>query len=678
VVEENTQYGLKNYLIAEEIESAESNHFQIKLKNKAKKAFLNIVFITKDTIRFHYSFNKKFNLNLPNQDLNFESENQSIYHQEFDERFEIQGEKLKVIIYKNPLKTAVFNRKGQLISSDYPGLGFWSGELNDCSQEIRIYKKYESLENPPIIYGLGDKTGSINRWGRRFRNSPIDALGYDSKETDPLYKDIPFFIHFDKESKRAHGIFFDNYYKKTFDFGKERKPGLYYYMSAQGGEANYYVFNGPSIKEVLQNYLKLTGMPALMPDYALGYLASGMSYLENYGAQEKQDDRLVNTLARFKDEKLEPSAFHMSSGYILNDQNERHQFIWNKEKFPNAKEFTRKIKELGIKLCANVKPVLLKTHPLYKEANKLNIFIEDTRGKTLIVDYWGGEGSYIDFRKASAQTWWLTKLEETIFDQGIDGVWNDNNEYEIFDNHKAQGSEPQMSLLMSKLSYELAKKLKPQEEPWILSRSGYSGIQKYVQTWIGDNYSSWESLKYDNAILCSLSLSGLVHCGTDIGGFYGPEVDPELFLRWIQCGVFSPRFSIHSYKEKATEPDMFKDSHPEFFKIIQNFFQIRKELLPYLKEQNEKAHKDGIPIMRPLVYDFPQDENIHEESFHYMLGDQYLVCPVFETKDNETTKDLYLPKKDSDWIHFFTKKKFKAGESHKIENNLEYIHIFVR
>lgn len=678
MVEENTQYGLKNYLVAEKLEAVDNNHFQIKLKAKKKNVFLNIVFINKNTLRIHYSFDKNFKLSYPNQHLNFDLKEVHSEFQDLDSNFKINSDELKLVINKNPLNIEVFDNENKLISSDYPSLGFWSGELNDSSKEIRIYKRYDSIENPPLIYGLGDKTGSINRWGRRFRNSPIDALGYDSEHTDPLYKDIPFFIHFDKETQNAHGIFFDNFHKKTFDFGKERKPGLYYYMSAEAGEANYYIFNGPSIKEVLQNYLNLTGMPALMPDYALGYLASGMSYLENYGELEKQDDRVIDTLSRFKENELEASAFHMSSGYILNEKNERHQFLWNQEKFPNPKEFTAKVKGLGVKLCANVKPVLLKTHPLYKEAQKLNIFIEDLKGKTLIVDYWGGEGSYIDFRKESAQAWWLNKLEEEIFNQGIDGVWNDNNEYEIFDKHDAMGHEPEMSLLMSKLSYELAKKLKPQEEPWILSRSGYSGIQKYAQTWIGDNYSSWKSLQYDNAILSSMSISGLVHCGTDIGGFYGPEVDPELFLRWIQSGVFSPRFSVHSYKQVATEPDMFKETHPQFFKIIQKFFKIRNELLPYLKEQNKLAHNNGIPIMRPLVYDFPQDKNIHEESFHYMLGNQYLVCPIFQAKDNEKSKNIYLPGKDIEWTHFFTKEIFQGGKSYELDSSFEYIHIFLR
>jgi alpha-glucosidase len=675
VPSENTQYGLKNYLKACDMKIKANNHFQIELKGKKKNLFLNIVFFNQDTIRFHYRFEKEFSILNPNPELEFKIENMNFETDETDDEINIKTKKLKVIINKDPLEIEILNNKNELITADFPGLGFWSGELNNESTEVRCYRAYQDIENPPIIYGLGDKTGELNRWGKRFRNTPIDALGYDSKNTDPLYKDIPFFIELNRKTQNAHGIFFDNLYKKSFDFGREKKPGLYYYFQAEAGELNYYFFNGPSIKDVVQNYLNLTGMPALMPDHAFGYLASGMSYLENYGDLEDQDQRVINTLKRFKDERISATAFHMSSGYILNEKNERHQFIWNKEKFPEPKKFTDAVKDLGVELCANVKPVLLKTHPWYFEANEKDIFIKNEMGESLVVDYWGGEGSYIDFRKKQAQDWWSEKLENYIFAHGINGIWNDNNEYEIFEKHSAQDSEPLMANLMTKLSYQLAKKLNTEKEPWILSRSGYSGIQKYAQTWIGDNFSSWQSLKYDNTILSSMSLSGLVHCGTDIGGFYGPEVDAELFLRWIQCGVFTPRFSIHSYKKEATEPDMFKDEYKEYYEVIQNFFKIREELLPYLKEQNEKAHSLGIPIMRPLVYDFQDDENVHEESFNFMLGDKYLICPV---TDKSSQKEIYLPGKDIKWQHYFTKDVYDAGQSFNFKNSFEYIHVFER
>ena len=153
---------------------------------------------------------------------------------------------------------------------------------SEFKTEIRCYKEYESLKQPPHIYGLGDKTGELDPFGRRFINNPIDALGYDSEHTDPLYKDIPFFIHFEPSTQKAHGIFFDNKKRNFLTLVVSASPVLYYHFGAKAGELDYYFIYGPSIQKVSTDYQRLTGMPALLPEFTLAYLASGMSYKENY------------------------------------------------------------------------------------------------------------------------------------------------------------------------------------------------------------------------------------------------------------------------------------------------------------------------------------------------------------------------------------------------------------
>jgi alpha-glucosidase len=670
---ENTQYGLKNKLSFSDFSQINENHLQIKLSKEHKKdVYLNIVFVNENTVRFHYRFEKNFDELKPNANLNFTQEKTKISIEKNPDFYLLKTKNFDIKIDFKPLATIIYDKDKNIISADFPQLGFWSAELDDLSnQEIRIYRAYGN--SAPLIYGLGDKTGAINRWQQRFRNEPIDALGFNSKNTDPMYKDIPFFIHLDSETQIAHGIFFDNFYKKTFDFGKEKKPGNYYYMSAEKGEANFYFFYGPSIKKVVSNYLKLTGMPCEMPDCALGYIASGMSYLENYNQEQEQGKKIIETLTRFQEKNFSTTAFHLSSGYILDENNKRQQFIWNKNKIKDPKVFAEELKKLGIEISCNLKPVLLTSHPEYQEACKQDLFINDKNGQSLVIDFWGGQGSYLDFHKTQTQTWWQKKLDE-LFSLDVTGIWNDNNEFEIFDTFQGEENKALQANIMNKLAYEQALK-RGFTKPWILTRSGYSGIQQYAQTWIGDNQSSWESLKYDNAILTSMSLSGLVHCGTDIGGFYGKTPDAELLLRWIQCGVFTPRFSIHSYKEQATEADMYEKSHPEIFKHIQQSFALRKELLAYIKTEQKKAFALGIPIMRPLVYDFQNDKNILEESFNYMFGEQYLVCPIF---NQDPVKEIYLPCQKSRWQHLFTQEQFQGGNYYSLENKLDYIHVFRR
>lgn len=618
-------------------------------------------------MRFHYSRNKIFDYFKPNPHLEYLKDSSANVQRQDDEKyFCLENQKLKIKIYKEKLKIEIYDYEGDLLTADESELGFWTD-----GQEVRSYRKYSDPAKAPCIYGLGDKTGPINRWGNRFKNLPIDALGYDGKFTDPMYKDIPFFIHL--ENNKAHGIFFDNFFEKFFDFGRERKPSPYYYFGASGGDLNYYFFAGPSIKKIVTNYLRLTGMPCQMPDFAFGYLASGMSYTENYAQEQNADQSLFTKFKQFEANQVACTAFHLSSGYIQNTEGLRHQFIWNKNKFPDPQNFAQQAKAMGIRLTANIKPVLLCSHPWYKEAEKY--FIKDDNNKTIIVDYWGGPGSYMDFTNVEAQQWWKDKIKNHILEQEIYGIWNDNNEYEIFEKYPKQDRKLEMILLMSKLAFEASLE-SGTKEPWILTRSGYSGIQKYAQTWTGDNYSSWEALQYDSAILSSASLSGLVHIGSDIGGFWGPDPDPELLLRWIQNGVFTPRFCIHSYKAQATEPDMFQDSHPEFFEIIKKFMKLRTKLIPYIKEQGKKAFQEGIPIMRPTVYDFQDDAQTFNQSFEYMFGEKFLVAPIYKPRTETVIREIYLPGNNIIWKNYFTGEKFKSGQVITIKTNFEYIPVF--
>ncbi len=687
---ENTQYGLKNRLEASSLEKLDTNLYRSTLTHiSTKKLYLYILVLSPNIIRFHYSSNEIFDINKPNSHLDFHNFNFKNNNVIQEDKFSLKTNSLRVEIIPNLLQIKIYDKQGTLISSDEAGLGFWSTALDyGTDNEIRCYKQYSDLKNPPLIYGLGDKTGSINRWGRRFRNAPIDALGYDSECTDPLYKDIPFFIHLDQVSKQAHGIFFDNFHEKFFDFGRERKPSPYYHFGASGGELNYYFIQGPAIKDVVSRYLEITGKPPEWPSFTYGYLASGMSYTEN--PNNHCDKLLLTAFQRFKDQSISATAFHLSSGYIQDSNGQRQQFIWNKEKFPDPKTFSKQAKDLGVELCANVKPVLLTSHPWYQEAAEKNLFIEHVRhpeeGEAqacpehmrqdqdplpLIVDYWGGQGSYLDYRKTATQTWWKEKLQQYILGNGIRGIWNDNNEYEIFEPHSAHGHTMEMQIIMAKLAWEAGSN-------WIISRSGYAGIQKYAQSWTGDNYSSWKSLQYDNAILASCGLSGLIHMGVDIGGFWGDTPDSELLLRWIQNGIFTPRFCIHSYKQVPTEPDMYKNTNPEHFKIIQKFMQLRTKLIPYIEEEARKSAKQGVPIMRPTVYDFQDDTNTYEQSFEYMFGEKYLVAPIYKPESETNLREIYLPGPSTTWTHYFTGEKFQGGQVIKLETQLDVIPVFER
>lgn len=676
----STHYGFRNFLDLETFESLAGKYsakqiFKLKLfsRNKyhrQKLFYLFIFFINAHLIRFHYSSIEDFDYDF-NQMLDLDSlldKELKVSIDDSKDFLSFKTEILKVTIKKQALQISIYNHDGELISEDLAEAGF-------CFDEgIKSYKTYQDLSNPPIIYGLGDKSGEINRWGRRFINKPVDALGYDSANTDPLYKDIPFFIVLDRLSHKAHGIFFDNFAEKFFDFGKERKPIPYYHFGAKAGELNYYFIYGPSIKEVSQNFINLTGKPPLMPALSFGYLGSAMAYTE----RDSSSKELMRYSERHSAESIFPSAFHLSSGYTLNEKNERMQFLWNEEKFSDLETFIDKFRDKGIELCVNLKPVLLLNHPYYQQAKALDLFINDSSGEALVVDYWSGKGSYLDFSKEETLKWWKAKIKKAFLEKGIRGVWNDNNEYEIFTEHSQKNRTIIQANLMSKISYEASLEEKPDLRPWILTRSGYAGQQKYAQTWTGDNYSSFNSLRYDNAIINSMGISGLIHSGCDIGGFWGSKPTPELLLRWIQNGVFAPRFCIHSYKDSPTEVLELKGSYDknipdlDIWSLAKFYMSLRDQLFPYIYQANYLAATKAIPIQRPLFYDFQDDKRVLEESFQYLFGKSIMVSPLY----GDFIQEVYFPLSES-WIGFFDFKEYKPGTILSVKRDAKHLPVFV-
>lgn len=648
----------------------------------AQPLYLFIYFLNHEIVRFHYTFLNEFPLDInPLLDFTqFRTVTPKVEWLEDSSRISFKTQSLDVYLNKLALEIAIYDKEGELIHKDLSEAGFFTNLFADGRTEIRSYKSFNP-DSIPLIYGLGDKTGELNRWGRRFINKPVDALGYDSTNSDPLYKDIPFFIALDRFSNKAHGIFFDNFSEKFFDFGKERKPSAYYYFGAVAGDLNYYYIHGPELSKVSQRFIQLSGMPPLEPEFIFGYLGSGMAYTE----KDKSAERILDFVDRHKAHGLSPSAFHLSSGYTLNEKSERMQFIWNREKFPDPKAFVKQLKDRDVELCVNLKPVLLKSHPYYEEAAQLGLFIESENGTALIIDYWSGEGAYLDFTKEKTIEWWKKKIQENLLNTGLRGIWNDNNEYEIFTAHQQMHRTMIMPNLMSKVSREALLEMNPNLRPWIISRSGYAGLQKYAGTWTGDNFSSFTALKYDVTLISSMALSGLIHCGCDIGGFWGDKPSPELFLRWIQIGVFSPRFTIHSYKENATEIlDLLREEPLggglNYFSIAQDYLKLREKLRAYIYQANYAAYRSAIPIQRPLVYDFQSDLNTQERSFEYMFGESILVTPISEVYENGAEKEVYLPLLEDSlpWINFFNYKEFPSAKLHSLSINLKEIPVFVK
>ncbi len=531
------------------------------------------------------------------------------------------------------------------------------------------------------IYGLGEKAGNLLRNGRRFEMRNLDAMGYDAEKTDPLYKHLPFTLT-RTASGISYGVFYDNLASCWFDLGNEidnyHRP--YRSYRAEDGDLDYYFLIGPSLLDVTKTQVWLTGKHIFPPKWSLGYSGSTMYYTDADNAQEQLEGfvDLIDTHA------IPCDSFQLSSGYT-SIGSKRYVFNWNYEKCPAPKVMTSKFLNAGVHLAANIKPCLLQDHPMYEDVAKKGLFIRDSESdrpeRSL---YWDDEGSHLDFTNPETVSWWKANVTEQLLERGIGSTWNDNNEYEIWD-FEARcdgfGEEvevglirPLHSLLMMRASYEAQIEYAPDERPYLISRSGCPGLQRYVQTWTGDNRTDWNNLKYNIRMGVGMSLSGIYNIGHDVGGFSGDRPDPELFVRWVQNGVMHPRFTIHSWNDDNTvnEPWMY----PEVMPLIRSAMQLRQHLMPYFYTMLHNMHVADEPILRPTFLDHEWDEQTYAETDDYLLGKDLLVASVVE--QGATIRKVYLPDNGDGWYEFDTGVYHVGGQTIEVEAPLERLPLFVR
>lgn len=532
--------------------------------------------------------------------------------------------------------------------------GWWDGRV----------RHYLARPESEKFFGLGEVSGAMDRNGRRIRLSNTDALGYSARTSDPLYKHIPFYITYNTETQAAFGLFYDTLSDCAFDFGCERSNyhGRYRLFEAEHGDLDFYVIAGPKIADVTRRFTWLTGRPAFIPRWSLGYSGSTMSYTDAPDAQARMNE----FLEKCAEHDILCSSFHLSSGYT-SIGSKRYVFNWNREKFPDPAGFVAHYAKHGVRLAPNIKPALLADHPHYEHCAREGFFITGADGKPMIAYFWDALGSYIDFTNPRAAEWWKAHVRHALLDIGMAATWNDNNECELKDPtarmnffgkpHAAVEAKPVQSLLMLKASREAQLAHAPDTRPYLVTRAGMAGLQRYAQTWSGDNLTAWETLKYNIRMGLGLALSGVSNAGHDVGGFAGNAPDAELLLRWVECGVFMPRFSIHSWNDDGTvnEPWM----HPEVTAHVRELIKFRAYLEPYLYDLMWRYHDAYEPVWRPTFYDFPRDERCFDDCDEMMLGPSLLVAPVVEP--GATKRTVYLPA-GADWYHYWSRTFVSGGQ----------------
>jgi len=502
---------------------------------------------------------------------------------------------------------------------------------------------YLGRESDEMYFGLGERAGTANRAGQSYQMKNIDAMGYDARSTDPLYKHIPFYLTWKTKHRLGFGLFYDSLADCRFDMGREldNYHGQYRYFRAEAGDLDLYFIAGDAPMDVTRRFTWLTGRPAMMPKWSLGYSGSTMSYTDAPDAQKQ----MSQFLRKCREHDILCDSFHLSSGYTSIGP-KRYVFNWNRDKFPDPAAFAKDYLDHGVRLCANIKPCLLRDHPRFQEAADKGLFIRDSDGSPALAQFWDETGAYLDFTNPDTRAWWRQRVTDSLLEFGIAATWNDNNEFELWSpraklasGQRAFDCRPLHTLLMIQASKHAQAAFAPDKRPFLISRAGAVGMQRYVQTWSGDNYTSWDTLKYNIRMGTGLALSGISNTGHDIGGFAGPKPDAELLLRWVQFGIFLPRFSIHSWNDdrSVNEPWMY----PEITRTIAGLIKLRAKLTPYLYHLLWKSHSAYQPMIRPTFLDFPADPACLAENDEMMLGPDLLVAAVVEQGQME--RSLHLP-----------------------------------
>ncbi|MBV1869034.1 MAG: glycoside hydrolase family 31 protein [Marinosulfonomonas sp.] len=531
------------------------------------------------------------------------------------------------------------------------------------------------------VFGLGEKTGPLERSGKRFEMRNLDAMGYDAQNTDPLYKHIPFTLT-RTGAAGCYSLFYDNLATAWFDLGNELDNYHLPYRSyrAADGDLDYYMRWSPDMLGLVRGQAHLTGGTAFAPRWSLGYSGSTMAYTDAENAQ----DQLAGFVDEIAAHDIPCDSFQLSSGYS-SIGSKRYVFTWNREKLPDPKAMVRNFTDAGLHLIANIKPCLLQDHPLYQQAELAGLFVRDSEtGAPERSVFWDDEGSHLDFTNPETVAWWQKNLTSQLLDYGIECTWNDNNEYEVWDHHAQCAGfgnpidvgliRPLQPLLMTRASYEAQINHLPNKRPFLITRSAAPGSQRYAQTWTGDNRTNWETLRWNIRMGLGLSLSGFFNIGHDVGGFAGPRPGPELFLRWVQNGIFHPRFTIHSWNDDGSvnEPWMYD----EVLDDVRGAIRLRYRLLPYLYTLLWQASTQNEPMLRPTFLDHPDDDTCWEDTDDFMLGRDILVATVVEP--GARSRRVYLPQNTAGWWDFRAGVWHAGGQHIDVPVDQGTIPMFVR
>jgi alpha-glucosidase len=585
--------------------------------------------------------------------------------QETAEGWVVSSTALKVAIADNG-NLKLQNANGQTLREELPP-----------QRQGEAWTHRAQLRDEEHIYGLGERAASLDLRRPKteaqrietYRLWHYDAGGMYSSGTDPLYLCIPVYLGLHREG--SYLVFYENTHSGNVTFSDVAE------VSFEGGALRYYLSAGNPAK-VLERYTELTGRPPLPPRWAFGYHQSRWGYETEQAVRE--------TAQGFQDYDLPLSAIHLD----IDCKDNFRSFTIDPDRFPKLREFNQELAEKGVRLITIVNPGVKadRNSDLFEEGRAQEVFCTYPNGKLVLAPVWPGMCAFPDFTNPLARHWW-SRQYEYLLDLGVTGFWHDMNEPGVFTlrgdatlprptRHLMEGrggthveAHNVYGLQQARAGYEALCEYQPQKRPFIVSRSGWAGLQRYAWTWTGDVETSWDGLRQTVPTVLGMSLSGIPYTGPDIGGFKGNPSD-ELYLRWFQLSSFLTFCRTHSANNvKPRTPWSYGGI---VLNSVRECLRLRYRLIPYFYTLAWEATQTGHPLIRPLFWCDPDDDRLWGVEDEFFLGDALLVCPVME--EGGRSRKVTLPK--GDWYNFWDDTLIQGATQMLLDAPLEKIPLLVR
>ncbi|WP_295333115.1 TIM-barrel domain-containing protein [Flavobacterium sp.] len=559
---------------------------------------------------------------------------------------------ITVVINKSPFRITYSNQGKVLLSEK-------NGYIKKDSTEILQF----NLDNSEMLFGGGARALGMNRRGNRLALYNRAHYGYETR-AELMNFCIPLVL-----SSKLYAVHFDNGAIGHLDLDSKKNNTLEY--ETISGRKTYQVIVGDTWEDLISNYTDLTGKQPMPARWTLGNFSSRFGY--------HTQEEVEKTINRFQSDNIPVDAIILDLYWFGKEvKGTMGNLDWDKDQFPNPEKMIADLKAKGVKTVLITEPFILTTSSKWQEAVDKKVLVTDKSGKPATWDFYFGNTSVVDIFNPEGNQWFWNVYKRLI-NQGVGGMWGDLGEPEVFPSKvfTAAGKADEVHNIYghhwAKLIADGYQKDFPNQRPFILMRAGYSGSQRFgMMPWSGDVSRSWGGLQSQMEIAMQMGMQGMAYMHSDLGGFAGDYFDNELYLRWLQYGVFNPIFRPHAQEDVASEV-AYKDVHTKA--KAKKAVELRYQLLPYNYTLAFDNNQIGTPLMRPLFFEEPTNEKLLNEKESYFWGNAFLIKPI--TKAGVMSTEIYFPKSNN-WFDFYTGKKYTAGSTETVAVAETSIPTFVR